>query len=689
MLQPGTEFEKVIKGGAFKYELMYLRPSHRSATYSTIVSSACEYVGFRCARGVIPNGHYIGNGSQSFTPDPVNIVAGSDLVRSFLGTAVSKVVFVNVTGQYRTLCFVDFSMTFPFVREYPDDKGVYEPTISPDGRFVAYCGNNVGMSGPSKISIRSLDSLQSPIVNLGPDTAYIPRWWINQATGDTFIVYTNSAMVNSSPLWKTTKTFLQRMSGGKPTGNPEELVSDGSYYGGLTADKQWVVTAYVRLMVKNLLTGVEKQLFLSPENGKDADGSTQVCNISVSPDTARQCLFLDFGYPRTSTLTGGSYGVHQILFKSTFDDSVTDAIRCPANEDSWDFPLWSNSGQFAVSCCRNDADQAHAVYAVDLINHTYQPILTGVELEQPSMWIGMINPNHFNLSIDSLGAYNDPPTDGHQSNLASKLLLFWKKYDSLQIAVLGSSQTMWGIDVSKIADLVSLNLASESQDLLAQKNFITHYLLPHCTALKAICSSLDISGLNEQNGNLFWESGVGSSKGYLYDSTHDFWRGGESSQMKSILGSVPVPDPEDTLLEGYIPQPCQNWGSKTPSCEGSVTWTVNDTNFKQNIETIKELADTLRLRGIHWVMVNCPNSPYYNTTPAYGLYGPSWATARDILSQLRQIESTNPFFHLYDADMDGNHDYTDDDAFDENHLCDKGAQKLTARIDSLLHIILK
>jgi len=153
---------------------------------------------------------------------------------------------------------------------------------------------------------------------------------------------------------------------GKPAGIPEELVSGGSYYGGLSADKQYIVTAYDRLMVKDLQTVEEKQLFLSPANGKDADGSTQVCNLSLSPDTANQCLFLDFGYPRVSTLTGGSYGVHQILFLSTLTGSVTDAIRCPANEDSWDFPLWSNRGQFAISCCRNSSQQAHSVYAIDL-----------------------------------------------------------------------------------------------------------------------------------------------------------------------------------------------------------------------------------------------------------------------------------------------------------------------------------
>jgi uncharacterized protein (TIGR02171 family) len=689
-LQPGAEFEKVIKGGAFNYELMYLRPSHRSATYTTTVSTACEYVGFRCARGNIPNGQYIGIAQQNFTPNPTAIIVGSDSLRSFLGTTQSKIVFVNVTGQNRTLCFVDFSRSFPFVLEYTDDKNVYAPSISPDGRFVAYCSNNVGMSGPAKIFIRSLDSLQSPIVDLGSDTAYIPRWWIDRSTGDTCIVYTNSAVFNSSPLWATTKSYLRKITGGKPAGTPEELVSSGSFYGGLSADKQYIVTAYDRLMVKNLNTGEENQLFLSPANGKGADGSTQVCNISMSPDTGEstRCMFLDFGYTGTSTVTGCNYGIHQYLFLSSMSGQITKCIRYPNNEQSWDYPVWSNQANFAISCCRNSADASHALYAIDLYYGLYLPIITGTELQQPYIWIGNIISDTL-FSLDSLGAYNDPPTDGHQSNIASKMLLFWKKFDSLEIAILGSSQTAWGIDNRSISGFFSLNLSSGSQDLLGQKNIIRNYLLPHCSKLKAICSSLDPSGLDEQDGNLYWESGIGASKGYKYDSTHDFWRGGVLLRMRSILANVPVPVPEDTLMGGFVPQSCQNWGSKTPSCEGSITWTIDDVNFKQNLETIKELADTLRSRGIHWVMVNCPNSPYYNTTPAYGLYGPSWATARDIIGKLREIETANPFFHLYDADMDGNHDYTDDEALDENHLCYKGAQKLTARVDSVLHIILK
>ena len=60
--QPDNEDEKVIKGGAYCFGILYLRPSVRGATYATTLSFSCDYVGFRCARGPILNGQYIGIG---------------------------------------------------------------------------------------------------------------------------------------------------------------------------------------------------------------------------------------------------------------------------------------------------------------------------------------------------------------------------------------------------------------------------------------------------------------------------------------------------------------------------------------------------------------------------------------------------------------------------------------------------
>jgi len=51
---------------------------------------------------------------------------------------------------------------------------------------------------------------------------------------------------------------------------------------------------------------------------------------------------------------------------------------------------------------------------------------------------------------------------------------------------------------------------------------------------------------------------------------------------------------------------------------------------------------------------------------------------------LRTLESEYPYFPVYDAYRDGNHDYTDEDALNWNHLCPHGAAKLSARLDSVI-----
>lgn len=47
--QPGILEERLVKGGAFNYGPEALRISARSASYSTLATSASRDIGFRCA----------------------------------------------------------------------------------------------------------------------------------------------------------------------------------------------------------------------------------------------------------------------------------------------------------------------------------------------------------------------------------------------------------------------------------------------------------------------------------------------------------------------------------------------------------------------------------------------------------------------------------------------------------------
>ncbi|MBN1128535.1 MAG: SUMF1/EgtB/PvdO family nonheme iron enzyme [Chitinispirillaceae bacterium] len=689
---PDNEYEKVIKGGSFNYSLMYLRPSHRSAVYASMLSSATEYIGFRCARGPVDNGRYFGMSQTPFIPNPVTIDVGAGDLQSFIGTSEVKAVFVNVTGSNRTLCYVDFSGMYPRFQEYLDDRNVYAPTISPDGRYAAYCGNNEGQAGPSKVSIRSLDSRNTPIVRLGPDTAYMPRWLVDPLTGDTCIVYTNSGVDNEHPLWLATKTFLQKMSGGTPAGGPQELVGNGSYHGGLSSDRQLLVTGYRRLLTRGVMTGEVRQLFLYPQNGKDPGGSTQVCNVSISPDTGSgvRCMFLDFGYQQTSMVTGCSYGIHQFLFVSSMDGTVTDFIRCPFDDQRWDYPEWTNKPWFAVACGRNGADLAHAIYAIDLEFQSSKPIIMGTELQQPYLWIGFLIPNTYGFEPDSIGRYNDPPTDIWHADMATHLLLWWRLVDSLEIAIVGSSHAQIDVNPQRISGFTSFNLGAAAGDLLWERHCILDYLLKQCPRLELICASLDMGWWANPEGDYWWSQGIGKSSGYKYDSAHLFWSGGATADFKTVIRKVPLSLPwVETLQSGYYYQnACDGWGDSLPPYTGGPDWTTADTHYQKNLAAVTAMADTLRARGIHLLMVSFPVSPHYRNTDHYRTCGPTRQTAAAVLQQLRSLEGSNPFFHLYDANRDGGHDYRDDEAADIDHLCRIGADRLTDSLNVLIHSIL-
>ena len=59
-----------------------------------------------------------------------------------------------------------------------------------------------------------------------------------------------------------------------------------------------------------------------------------------------------------------------------------------------------------------------------------------------------------------------------------------------------------------------------------------------------------------------------------------------------------------------------------------------------------------------------------------------------ILERLDSLAQANPFFHLMDENKMGNHDYTDEDAVNRDHLSEKGARKFTGRFVELLKSIL-
>jgi hypothetical protein len=125
---------------------------------------------------------------------------------------------------------------------------------------------------------------------------------------------------------------------------------------------------------------------------------------------------------------------------------------------------------------------------------------------------------------------------------------------------------------------------------------------------------------------------------------------------------------------------------------GSEPWTTQDSTYRANWAVLNSFASELSDRGIHLLVVAFPQAPAYrhfshNDTLYYGRYGPMLETAQAMFEQVRTLEAANPYVHFYDAHQFGYHDYLPDEAYDADHLSEKGALKLTARLDSLVNQI--
>ncbi len=689
---PDNDLERVIKGGSFEHGFFNLRPSRRSATYPISLSTAAEFLGFRCALGIIAAGNYINKDTNSVRTNPVDLVISG--AKQFLGTSKAKLVFVNVTGTLRTLCLVDFSSNYPFIHEFADMDSVYIPTISPDGHFVAFCTRGIGFGSPSTIYIRSLDSVASPAWKLNADIAYVPRWWINKSTNDTFLIYTNSSIDNADASWSSTQTFLQKMTGGKPAGNPQTLISNGSYHDGLSSNGQYIASGYRRLLMRDNVNNNTRQLFLSPLNGKDSSGSTQVCNVSISPDSAHpdRCMFLDFGSTSASTLVQSSYGVHQYIFISEFSGKTLSWFGCPPGESSWDYPEWSTVPQLAVASCRSSSDDAHAVYLINIESGLTIQAIQGTELDYPFLWVGDVVTFPQGVSMDSLGAYNVPLLNTWQEDFSWKMLLFWQMHRDLQIAFVGSSQVIAGIDCRQIRNFTSLNMGFAAAEITSSANIIRDYILPQCPNMKLIGMSATPYWLGDPggDGSNIWNGAIALSNGYAYDKNHNFWRGGLPDQFENLIVQVLGPQFSylDSMPFGFYIQDCGGWGGTVPDLGGRIDWSTSDSNYIANFNTVAQLASELAALKIHFLMINFPESPAYKNTDHYGRDGPSWATGIAVMQQFKSLENGNPYFHFYDAYQNGNHDYNDSDAANWNHLCPVGAAKLSTRLDSLIQSIL-
>jgi hypothetical protein len=256
----------------------------------------------------------------------------------------------------------------------------------------------------------------------------------------------------------------------------------------------------------------------------------------------------------------------------------------------------------------------------------------------------------------------------------------------------GSSQIYSGIDCTKLSGHTSLNLAYAGSGILSIAHMIRNYILTSCPKIKLIGMSAAIYWMDNpgQEFNDSWTAAITQSKGYLYDLHHNFWRDGFPAGFDDCI--VQVPYLTNFLCDtcGMCLSSCRGWGGSSPDLVSGPNWDwpLTGSNYIDNFNNIVQLIQELAAVNIQVLMINFPESPAYKNTDHYTRMGPSWASGKAVAQQLASLEATHSNFHFYDAYNDGNHDYADSEAINWNHLCSKGAAKLTARLDSLIQTIL-
>jgi len=678
---PGDVPDVPLKGGAYAYGLSHLRPSTRSATYAAYRSSRAEYVGFRLARGAFSPRFRGSTGDEVYTP-PVTLVRSE--VARLVGAWEARLVFVNRANGKGTLTWIDYGESNPVARGLPDSLPVFHPVISPDGRWVAWSTALEGSTGPSRIRARRLARNDTVVLDLGEGS--IPRWWTSGP--DTFLVRA-SALDNTTPGWSGTSTTARRWSHGTLSGSEEVWAPSGSYHDGRSGP--FLVTGYRRLRQYDTRTGTDRILFTGPSNGKGAGDTSQVCNVSASPDGSGRSLFLDFGYSGTSTVVGRPYGIHEMAFVSDSAGRIVGQIPAPASERQWEHLEWSNASRWAVSGSIDGTGAYRNLYLVDLDSGKASRIVSGQELWQPGLWLGRVAAPAVPGAADpdSAGRYFEPEANAQMAGFGESLLRFWIRKDSAEVVLLGSSQFN-GLLQQHFPRHAIANLSMAASTYPDWDKTLRMIVLPHASKVKVVAMTL-MPGWLFRNGGWpgpQWETSVAPTIGIRYDAAHAFWSGGflpgffEVARARlDARGAVLVPTSGDYAGPG--------WGGSAPELTTSSLEDTTSAEFRENMSILRGMTALLAGRGIHLVLVNCPQSPAYRTTPAAGRYGPSWSMYHVVLERLRAMESANPFFHLYDAHQDGNHDYADDEAANWDHLSIRGADRLGGRLDSLVSNLLE
>ena len=134
---------------------------------------------------------------------------------------------------------------------------------------------------------------------------------------------------------------------------------------------------------------------------------------------------------------------------------------------------------------------------------------------------------------------------------------------------------------------------------------------------------------------------------------------------------------------GWLGNESVEWGA--PLVESDTNWSVTESYaLDWNLERLENFVKEMDRLQINVVGVIFPQNPRYRETGSWGRYGPQRSAAEKYIESVKALAGRVSRFAVLDENRNGNHDYTDQMALNTDHLSAKGAEQLTARLDSLL-----
>lgn len=663
----------IVKGGSFSHSLSVAKNAMRKDVYSVFSTTRLAYLGFRVAKGAIARPTFSDGSGGFVNSTPFRVVATREEVMTFFRTNHVKLAFVNATNG--ALASVDFAPIGFSSKEFLQGVDVANPVFSPDGEHLAFATRYEGQSGKSQGYVVRFPGDSTPRL-FTENSAYRPRWWVDPKDKNWWIVVGDSGIANSEKeRWEkgTTRAIAWQNA-------PDRILStQGSFHSGISTDERYLVSGYTRLVRFDTQSGETKDLFLSPENGKDAEGSTQACNVSLRPSPNSEVLFLDFGYPRQSTITSGSYGIHEYIFSANIQSGeIEKYFQVPAQYSAWGYSLWSNHPDYFVAAVTDGSDVHKAVYAVRYSDGSMLKLIEGIDLIMPSLWVDSLAWDMNWGDWEDLGRYGIPA--GNQATIWNgKMVPYWSTYGERDSYIFGTSREWAGIDPSLITDYKFLNMAGPLLGAYAGMEWAQYYLWNRPTLPRTILLGIgpEFSG----NFTLEWfRISMGKSLGFLKDKENNFWADSLPSLAKEILiengkqGFNYEAYAPDSL--GYHTVPgCEGWGEPLLTIDD--TWENGPADWMKGWEYLKSFVKEATDKGIRVATVIMPMNPRYQETPFYTRHGGLRTEVLAFLDSVKSLENGNPDFRHFDFHHDGKHDFKDTEAADSDHLCRVGAIRVT------------